>query len=261
MSDFIRILNEEGTQQYREYIAQLRDRKTGVPPRHLLFDPATSQEFEPNITITPQSFGSRFELGSYLADLLSPAEPRVISRNVGLWNWLSLYFFDQLCPANASDIRKLLSPPHYVLDRQFAHRRYYRHLVRFAWLSYLVHGDQSRVLLSQPEKPEPGVGQWGELSEQLGAYQWVFGNPTIIAAAARLYLSQNGVPLRNITTRKGAVRRLPTIANRLWLTYDLRTCPLSRFIRLLPPEFDRWRRDYLRHAPRPDTAPDQPRPA
>jgi hypothetical protein len=74
----------------------------------------------------------------------------------------------------------------------------------------------------------------------------VFGSRTIIEAAGLLYLDDSGNPLRGATSRdrKGVVRRLSDIANQLELTYDLRTCPVPDFVNLLPPEFERWEREY-----------------
>ena len=49
--------------------------------------------------------------------------------------------------------------------------------------------------------------------------------------------------------RKGVVRRLAKdIANQFALTYDLRTCPVADFLNLLPPEFERWVRDYRKRS-------------
>ena len=246
MLERIRILNDEGTRHYRQFVENVRAGSVLEAPLALLNNPATSEDIEPEMMMDLASPTSRLDLGRNLAEWLRGPEQRVVSRNAGLWNWLSLRLFDQLCPPDASGGRKVLQTSHYVLEHVFAYRQYYRHLVRFAWLAYATHGEQARVLLSQPGTTMNGIGQWGEISEQLGARQDVFGSRTIIEAASLLYLDDSGNSLRGVTSpdRKGVVRRLPIIANQLGLTYDMRTCPVSDFVNLLPPEFERWVREY-----------------
>jgi hypothetical protein len=88
------------------------------------------------------------------------------------------------------------------------------------------------------------------MSEQLGARQDIFSSKTIIEAAGLLYLDDSGNPIRGATSRdrKGVVRRLADIANQLGLTYDLRVCPVTDFLNLLPPEFERWVRDHRKRS-------------
>jgi hypothetical protein len=254
MSERIRALNQEGTRQFRQFVDSLRADTFLPVPTSLLADSATSEDVVPEMLMESIPLASRVELGSRLADWLRPAEPRAISRNAGLWNWLSLRLFEQICPAQPSGRRKVLATSHYVLDQSFVHGRYYRHLVRFAWLATVLHGDKARILLSNPSSPknELPVGQWGEMSEQLGARQDVLGSKTIISAANLLYLDNQGNQIRGAASqdRRGVVRRLSDIANQLFLTYDLRTCPVQEFINLLPDEFERWVREYRKRSAR-----------
>lgn len=250
MSERIGALNEEGTRQFREFVESVRAGTILTAPLALLRDPATSNEIDPAMMMEEVPLASRLDLGRNLAEWLQPSEQRVVSWNVGLWNWLSLRLFDQLCPQDASGRRKVLQPSHYVLDHVFSYQQYYRHLVRFAWLAYATHGERAHILLCHSGKESEGIGQWGEMSEQLGARQDIFGNKTIIDAAGLLYLDDSGNPIRGAASRdrKGVVRRLADIANQLTLTYDLRTCPVADFLNLLPPEFERWVREHRKRS-------------
>jgi hypothetical protein len=250
MSERIRVLNEEGALQFRQFVESVRTGSVLATPLALLRDPATSSEIEPKMTMEEVPLTSRLDLGRNLAAWLRPSEQRVVSWNIGLWNWLSLRFFDQLCPQDGAGKRKVLQPSHYVLDHAFSYQHYYRHLVRFAWLAYATHGERARILLCHSGKASEGIGQWGEISEQLGARQDILGNKTIIDAAGLLYLDDFGNPIRGATSRdrKGVVRRLADIANQLGLTYDLRTCPVADFLNLLPPEYERWVREFRKRA-------------
>ena len=248
MSELVRVLNDEGNRIFREYLDRLRAGATETPPKGLLTSALTSDPFEPEVSVDDGPFASREQLGRYLVERFAVAETRVISRNAGLWNWLALFYFDDLCPANASGNRKPLAPSHYVLEGQFAHNRYYRHLVRFVWLSVLVHGDDARVLLASSGKGASGIGQWGELSEQLGAYQGVFGSKTAVGVAARLFLDDAGGLVRGAASPsgQGSVRRFATVLKQFLLTYDLRTATIDAALGLLPREFEKFLREYER---------------
>lgn len=245
MADRVRMLNENGTARFRDFLLQARGDGTGGAPLHLLTDPEMSEEFEPHVEVLRGAASTRLEFGQRLLEWLSPADPRAISRNAGLWNWLALYFLDDLAPPDASGGRRLLAVPHYLLDAAFSYNRSYKHLVRFAWLSCLTHGAHARVLLAAAQKKDQGIGQWGEVAEQLGAYQWVFGSRAVVAAAVQLFLDDDGVVGRGVASKSagGSARRLAAVCNQLLLTFDLNATAPERLIGLLPGEFGRWKRN------------------
>lgn len=250
MTDVVRILNEAGTTQYGAWLDLVRGGSKLPPPGFLLNDTKTSEILDPAVTIESQPHGhpfvSRYEFGTYLKERFSSHPRTAISRNAGLWNWLSLYYMDQLAPAAADGTRQLYELEGYLLDAQFNFRKYYRHAVRSAWLAALEHGHNSQVLLIPAGKTPPGAGvliHRGEIFEQLASRQWVFGSRTIIEAAAQMYLdSATGRPKRGTAgSVGGSPRRLATVIQQLELTYDLRDCPPKQFLSLLPREFEKWK--------------------
>lgn len=248
MPERVRVLNDDGARLFREFVERAKAGSTEAAPRHLLADARTSAPFEPEVFVEDRSFGSRQEFGQYLTQALARAARRRISREAGLWNWLALFYFDQLCPPDGSGRRRVLDADHYVLEGRFAYTRYYRHLVRFAWFAVSAHGDDAKAMLAAAGKGAAGIGQWGDMSEQLGGYQGIFGSRTVQIVAARLFLDEDGGVIRGAASRSGpgSVRRLATVLKQFSLTYDLRTAQPDAVIRLLPPEFERFRRDYLR---------------
>ncbi len=58
-------------------------------------------------------------------DAFKGVQRRRLSRDAGLWNWLALRYFEQLCPPDAKGVRKPMAAGHYVLEGRFAHNRYY----------------------------------------------------------------------------------------------------------------------------------------
>lgn len=243
MAEPVRLLNEDGTRLFREYIDRVRKDSTEPPPWHLLTDDATSMQPDFSATIVNQTFASREEFGRYLFDALRNVGRRRLSREAGVWNWLALRYFDQLCPLSASGARKLLATGHYVLEGRFAHNRYYRHLVRAAWYAFELHGNDATILLTSAGKPTPGIGQWGEISEQLAGYQDILGSRTAILVAARLFLDDAGMTKRGAASPDGggSVRRLSTVLRQLAMTHDLRTAEPAQVVAMLPDEFEAFR--------------------
>ncbi|WKZ85384.1 hypothetical protein N5B55_00055 [Ralstonia pickettii] len=164
-------------------------------------------------------------------------EDRLISRNHGLWSWLALFYFDQLCKPDGAGIRKPLEDAVYVLEERFSFRRYYRHAVRTPWLAVKAHGEHAKVLLLTS-----GKGTRTDINEQLGAYQHLFANRTIIASAYAMYFDKDlQKPRRGAGGKSGgSARRLASIARQLELTYDLEDCTPANFLNLLPREFATW---------------------
>lgn len=233
----VRTLNPEGLAKFSEYLAALRGDPKLAPPMAILDDGLYSDPFEPEAQIEMQEFSNAHELGTYLNQAFANCEDRLISRNHALWSWLALFYFDQLCKPDAEGKRKPLEDAVYVLEQRFSFRRYYRHTVRTAWLAVKEHGEQAKVLLLTS-----GRGTRTDIGEQLGAYQHLFANKTIIGSAYAMYFDQQAQKPKKGAGGKGAgsARRLANIARQLELTYDLQDCPLTKFLALLPREFKAW---------------------
>jgi hypothetical protein len=233
----VRVLNADGISKFSEYLAMLRDTPNAPPPFMLLEDGRFSDPFLPDVAIESISFQSSFELGTYLIEVFASRSDRLISRNHGLWSWLALFYFDQLCKADNDGNRKVLEDAVYVLEERFSFRRYYRHAVRTPWLAVKEHGEHAKVLLMTS-----GKGTRTDINEQLGAYQHLFANKTIIASAYAMYFDQDQQKPRRGAGGKsgGSARRLASIARQLELTYDLQDCTPTKFVALLPREFKTW---------------------
>jgi len=152
MSDAVRLLNDEGVAAFEQFVAQLRMDPTIAIPSYLLKDPTTSTSAPFAASIDPASparqFKSAYELGEYLCNsVLAGIDKPLISRDYRLWNWLSLFLFEELCPQKGGK-RDPLETAAYVFDKHFNYARYYRHLVRSAWVLVSVHGTFSKVLLT-----------------------------------------------------------------------------------------------------------------
>jgi hypothetical protein len=233
----VRVLNTDGLMKFAEYLTLLRESPGALPPTSLLEDGRYSDPFESEVALESRSFTSAFEIGEHMVALFTGCEDRLISRNHGLWSWLALFFFDQLCKPDAQGQRKPLENAVYILEERFSFRRYYRHAVRTPWMAVKDHGEHAKVLLLTS-----GKGTRTDINEQLGAYQDLFANRTIIASAYAMYFDKHQQKPRKGAGGKGggSPRRLANIARQLELTYDLQECSPAKFLALLPKEFKGW---------------------
>jgi hypothetical protein len=104
MSDILRVLRPRGVQLYNDYLEAAYAGVTGTPPWEALTDPETSEPLSRDVELLREPegkpFASRYDFGVYLYRVLSAFQRSEISLWPGLWNWLSLYYFDQLAPVS-----------------------------------------------------------------------------------------------------------------------------------------------------------------
>jgi hypothetical protein len=247
MSQTIRTLNDKGVMKFRHYLASQQSGKKVSPPFDILDDGDLSDSFEHEVHIdkTPDGrrFANRFEFGVYLRDKLAVLDRAKISRNYGLWNWLSLFFFDQLSPPSSDGSRKILADEIYIISSGMPYRQYFRHLVRAPWIAVCEHGENAKVLLNHTDRTEGPLATRGLIFEQLASRQGLLSNRTIIAGAQKLFFDERGGRPRLGVSGHGAgsVRRFAIVVQQLELTFDMRACSPEQFINLLPKEFDLWK--------------------
>lgn len=233
----IRRLNDAGMDAFEEWLLGGAE---GEVPRGLLSSPKTSEPLQEDITIRQTSFRDRHEFGAYLVQLLKPLDPVRLSTDRRLWTWLSLYWFDLVCPP-VSTGRKPGKSYRHVLSTDYRH--YYRHLVRSPWSLVRDHGDNARLLLLSATDRFYPLSYHGDVLEQLSGRQSVLRSQSLIAEANRLYASRlTGRPKKGITTRRrgGNIDRLALVLRQFDLTFDVERMGDGQLIAILPTEFDRW---------------------
>lgn len=248
MSDTVRKFTEAGNAAFATYLHALQADPSLTPPWHLLTDDEYSEEVAFTATVEREPhggpFAERFEFGTYLVDRLSGADRTKISFDHGLWNWLALYFFDQLCAANATGERRVQAEVRYLLTSDYRHNRYYRHLVRSPWLAVLLHPVYSRVLLKPVSEPDHPLATPGEIFEQVASRQGVFRSPMMMAAIDALWFDPaSGKPRPKVAgSGGGSPRRLGRLLKQFELTYDMEADVAGLVVGLLPREFARWKK-------------------
>jgi hypothetical protein len=233
------LLNEKGITKFKEYLQELREGSTREPPYELLTDPWYSSKMPGGIEVEKIIFQSKKEAAKCFFEKLHFFPHSQIDRNVGLWSWLSLYYFEQVCPKNNLGRRIPGRDCRHILDLDYRH--YYYHLLIGPYNIYRIHGEEAPLLLYGP------INETGKYYLELSARQGFITNKGIIEAANLLYFDTgNGRPKRGaaLTSRKpGTLVRFIDVVQQLDLTYDLHSMTGEEIVALLPPEFDEWRKD------------------
>ena len=189
--------------------------------------------------VAHMNLGNRALAGQYLFDQLHVALNTAGSLNPGLWAWLTLFYWDSVCPLDAG--RRMPSERARYIPEPHAWR-YYRHLLAGPYLiteAFQGRLDDAMIVLSgRVDAPGDFVGQLAARSE-------LIQNRSIIAAATRLYFDRGQrTPKRGAapnSRRPGTLRRFVDVLEQLNLTYDLQAMDTEGIIDLLPAEFDPFR--------------------
>lgn len=231
----VRRLTESGLQRFRDFIEQSPNRAV---PDELVRDRKYSTEVANGPDVAEMKFQNRYEFGCYLVDQLAAHKERSFQYDVGLWSWLALFYFDQICPLRQG-VRNPSRTNYYIFEPH-EWTRYYHHMVRTPYLLVSIHGKAAQVLLTQP------TDQSGEIIEQFASRQEIVTNASLIAAVRKLYLDvSDGEPRlkRGSAGRlsKGTFRRFAEVLPQFELTYDFRAMSPDEILDILPSEFDRFK--------------------
>ncbi len=233
----LRRFTESGIQEFRAFLAALRE-NTRIPvPDVLLEAPGMSEPVPSAPMLERRSFQKKRDAAGYLHGILKPLELDNLMRDQGLWSWLALLYFDSLCPADSSLRRKVRADAHYILNLD--HRRIYRHLLRTPYHIIDSIPRFNRIFLDQP------LAVHGELIEQVvGGRLFLIRIPAVAEAVERMYFDHGtGKPKPQITSerRRGNLRsRLPVRVQQLSMTYDVAGMSADQLIEALGDEFSGW---------------------
>jgi len=235
----LRRFNSDGVTAYANFCSRLTLEPTLTPPTHLLEDPALTEVVSDDVEVLPRTFGTRLEAGRYLNELIDAAAIKLPERDRGLWAWLTLLFFDSVCPADGhgnrdpQDEARLLP----LLDN---HQRFYRHLLLGPFLIVRAHRDQPERALAFLKQV---VWKPGDIVEQLASRKELVTNRAVAEAATRLYFDPAADAFKrgHSSKIKGGPRRLANLLNQLDLTWYLYGMTADEVLNLLPKEFDRFR--------------------
>lgn len=232
-----RRLNRIGIERFRTYLAGLRAGEKGDAPANLLEDARCSFGLQVELVVEPRRFINRFHVASYLSKVLADLPRSGADESEGLWSWLSLFWFDALCPRRADGTRRPGADHRHIAD--FEHRARYGHLLYGPYLVHRRHGVASQVLLGSP------AHQDSHFYQVITGVQDLIANRGVLEAASLLYFDARTGKLKRgcqpSKPRPGTVRRFVRVLQQLDLTHDVYGMSGAEIVRILPAEFERWR--------------------
>jgi hypothetical protein len=236
----IRRFTDKGINGFRSYLADLRDGSKDPPPYDLLTSSETSQHVKDQITVEQQQFETRLEMARYLDNAFAEFDESGIENDVHLWSWLSLFYFNQVCPEDKNGKRKPGRDYRHIPEPGY--RSGHRHLIGGAYLVYTVYGwgdDISELLLHTPPYIE------SQFNHELVTRQSLITNRGVMEAAYKLYFNPTtGKGKRGAQMKKkvpGTLYRFIDVIQQLDLNFDLYSMTGDEIVSLLPPEFDQWK--------------------
>ncbi len=232
--------NRDGVSAFATYRARLTLEPTLSPPLELLEDPAFVELMPGEVDVPARSFTNRLEAGRFLNEMLDSAKVQSPERDQGLWTWLTLFYFDEVCPADGNGRRNPKDEARLIAQVD-NFQRFYRHLLMGPYLIVRAHHDQPERAIAFLCKQ---LWEPGEIVEQLASRKELVTNHAVAEVATLLYYDKaTGSFKRGAgSSVRGAARRLAALLNQLDLTYYLYGMTAEELLALLPKEFDRFRR-------------------
>jgi hypothetical protein len=235
----LRRLNDLGLQRLDEELGRIRSGESKTLSTDLESSDRLSAAAAPPLEIERLSFPNRFAMAEYFYRRFEKVGLADVEGDVGLWAWLSVFLFEQLCPPDGEGKRHPGETARWIPDPS-NFKKYYRHLLAGPFRVYRLHVDDPRramvVLSGQLSKP-------GELNEQLASRQELITNKAVIDVASRLYVdARTSLPRSGAAGRgPGSVRRFAMVLRQYDVTWDINLMTSLEILSMLPAEFARFR--------------------
>lgn len=237
----VRSFNKSGLRALKEFLSVRRDGLLDVEARDLINDAALTNPITVNVKIEPRDFATRRSAAEYLHFKFSDMPLEELRKDAGLWSWLSLYYFDQVCPEIEGE-QKIRNDYTYIF-RPDESRYYYRHLLFIAWYVLQVAPRHNRLFLDQ------SVFRLDKYTSEVFKRLYLTRVPCIFEVLERLYWDNGTDAPRKRMVSPGKIvagnlmHRFPTRIRQLEKTYDLLSLTADQLIELLGEEF----RQYISH--------------
>ena len=234
----LRRLNDAGVREFAAYLDQLTQGQVVAPPYALLEDPRYSQPSELGaVGVVQRDFVDRRDFANYIDGRFQEAGVTGLADEPGLWEWLSLFYFNAVCPADSRGKRRPGATNRHLVNSAFARRRN-RHLLRGPYMLYRRHSGEASeldLLLGYP-LPVHGIA-----ATHLAERPRLLGSRGVLLAANRLYFdTATKRPRRGYADQSSGLRAFCRFLNNLPRDFDLASISAETVLALLPGAFDAW---------------------
>lgn len=237
--ELVRCLTADGIGEFAHYLSRLRVDGDAPPPKSLLNDDVYSIESTlGDVWVDPRDFASRREFAEYIDERFLEASVFVDADEPGMWEWLSLFYFDAVCPVNQHGVRRPGVDGRHLLDDPDARRRH-RHLLRSPYMLFRQYdgGPNGELdLLLSYALPVHGVA-----ATHIGERLRLMASRGALVAASRLYFDRASMkPRRGYSHIENGLRAYCKFINNLPGFFNLSELSVDTVMALLPKEFEDW---------------------
>lgn len=231
----VRQFNDAGTTMFRDFLASARKDPGHPVPHELLEDGALTRVAHPQTLVESVHLVTKADAATYLAGVLKSIPEQDVVENAGLWTWLTLFFFDEVCPERAGR-RTVKNDYHYVFEPKNA-RHFYRHLLFISWRVQCVAPRHNRLLLSSP------LATLDKVTTEVMKRLYMTRIPCMFEVLDRLYWDEKrgkariGIVGTQPAKPGDLTHRLPIRIRQLERTYDLVSLNADQLLELLGDEF------------------------
>lgn len=228
-----------GIDRTHQWLDQLAAVREGEVPAELLTGPELTEPAIAGLEVETKVFASRYEWAQYIDGRLSTYNAYDVERDTGLWSWLTLFYFDLVCPKDGNGQRSVGQRARYIPSGR-DYRTYYRHLLESPWSIMRAHRENPTRALAALTGP---LYRPGEMAEQLASRQELVSSATVMKLATLLYVDRTtGRPRRGAGgSGRGSPRRLAEVLQQFDVTYDIYGMEPEHLLKMMPTEFDRFR--------------------
>jgi hypothetical protein len=231
----VREFNEAGIKAFKQFLSDCRGNPALPVPTNLLEDAALTKVLNPAVTIEARHFKSRRDAADYLTAQLAALPDQLIADSAGLWTWLALFFFDEVCPPKAG--KRTVRNDYYYIFEPKNPRHFYRHLLHIAWLGKHLAPVHNRLLL------DVALTSLDQVTAEILKRLFLTRIPSIFEVLDRIYWDDERNQVRSGIVTSGTVRpgdlihRFHIRIRQLECTYDLVSLTADHLIELLGDEF------------------------
>jgi len=231
----VKSFNNAGIAAFKDFLQSTRDGKSRQNPVELLDDSGLIQFGYEEVMVESRSFASRRDAAEYFHKQFKPIPSMELRNDAGLWTWLSLFYFDQICPEIDGE-RKVRNDYTYIFmpDQSLY---FYRHLLFVAWYAQYVSPTHNRLFL------DTTIYQLDKFTQDIMKRLYLTRIDCIFEVLDRLYWDRQtnrprkGVNSPGKVTAGDLTHRFPTRIRQLEKTYDLMSLSADQLLELLGEEF------------------------
>lgn len=228
----LRRFNQRGIEAFRQLLSACRQDAKAEMPSDLVEHPEYTELVAENVILEPRRFTIRRQAAEYFHQKFREIDKQLLMYDQGMWSWLSLYYFDSVCP-RVNGKRILRNDPTYILEPR---RNFFRHLLSIAWRILDFAPLHNRLLL------DTSVSKLDQFSAEVLNRLYLTRIPCFFELLEILYMDESTGKCRKqvVGTKVYAgdlTHRLPLRIRQLEKNYDLYSLSAQQLLELLGNEF------------------------